>query len=55
MGEILHIYELKKWITFTPVHSPFSTFSAFLKENTEEIEKLSLRTWNKKNLFQENQ
>ena len=37
-------YELKKGMPFIPVHSPFSsssiyysTFSAFLKGNTEEI------------------
>ena len=42
-------------MTFNPVHSPFSsssiyysTFKAFLKGNTEEIEKLSVRTWNYK-------
>ena len=43
--------ELKKGTTFIPVHFPFSspsvyqnTFSAFLKGNREEIEKLNLRT-----------
>ena len=51
-------YELKKGMTFIPVHSPFSsssiyysTFSVFLKGNTEEIKKLNLRTWNKKIFF----
>ena len=51
-------YGLMKGMAFIPVHTPFSsssiyysTFSAFLKGNTEEIEKLTENM--KRNLFQE--